>query len=105
MRPAPYVPGLSSEEVRRRVPALSYRMLYTWTQNGYILPIGGFEAVMFNGGPGHAYRYEPAAVPVLRRMIALTRAGFSPKSASALAHAEGGVLDVGDYSITLTGPR
>lgn len=94
---------LSSEEVRARVPGLTYRMLYTWTQNGYITPIGGTAAVMFNGGPGHQFRYPPSALPILERMVALTRAGWSPKSASALAHATDGVLQVGAYTVTITG--
>lgn len=92
---------LSSEEIRARVPGLTYRMLYTWTQNGYITPVGAMTAVMF-GGVGNRFAYPSTAVPILRRMVALTRAGFSPKSASALAHADGGVLRVGEYTVTLS---
>jgi hypothetical protein len=81
-------------------------MLYTWTQTGYVSPAGGFQAVVLNGGPGHKFQYEPAVLPVLQRMVALTRNGFSPRSAAALAHAAGGVLAVADtgYTVTLTDP-
>lgn len=92
---------LSSEEIRAKVPGLTYRMLYTWTQNGYIQPDGGVTAVMF-GGPGRSFHYPSTAVPLLRRMVALTRAGFSPKSASALAHADNGVLRIGEYTVSIS---
>ncbi len=95
---------LASEEVRRRVPGLTYRMLYTWTQKGYVLPVGGLRAVMFNPGPGYAYRYYSSLVQPLRLMVALTGAGWSPKSASALALADDWVVQLDDYLITVT-PR
>jgi hypothetical protein len=95
---------MSSEEVRARVPGLTYRMLYTWTQNGYIACIGGMNAVVFNGGPGYSFRYERHVVPILQRMVALTTNGFSPKSASAMAHAKDGILPIGEtgYIVTLS---
>jgi hypothetical protein len=76
-------------------------MLYTWTQAGHVLPLGGRAAVMFNS-PGYAFRYSAADVAPLRRMVALTRNGFSPTSAAALATAPDGVLRVGGYTLTLT---
>ena len=94
--------ALSSEEIRRRVKGLSYKTLYNWTQRGYIQPVGGMSAVVFNGGPGYRFSYPPSLVPILRRMVALTEAGWSPKGAATLAHAEDGRLKIGDYTITIT---
>ncbi len=61
----------------------TYRQLDYWTREGLLHPIGGT-------GSGFSREWPDAEVAVLRRMVAVVRAGVSPAIAEKAARLEDG---------------